>query len=87
MKKLNNFEMHEQSMELSGVYTSYKLANMYLQQKQEFEELKEKYTNLNQMFDDYLSAHKVIQAELERLQMQEQICPNKVLIQYELECG
>lgn len=84
MNKLNNFEMHEESMNLSAVHTSYKLAKMYLQQKQELEELKEKYTNLNQMFDDYLRAHKVIQVELERLQMQQKIDHTK--IQYELEC-
>lgn len=86
MNKLNNFELHDEAMKLSVTSTGYKLAKMYLQEKQELEELKEKYANLNQMFDDYLSTHKVIQAELERLQMQEQICPNKVLIQYELEC-
>ena len=57
MNKLNNFELHEQSMELASVYTSYKLAKMYLQEKQELEELKEKYENLNQMFEDYLAAH------------------------------
>lgn len=84
MNKLNNFELHEQSMELAGVYTSYKLAKMYLQEKQELEELKEKYENLNQLFEDYLAAHKVIQAELERLQMQQNIDHTK--IQYELEC-
>lgn len=84
MNKLNNFELHEQSMELSGVHTSYKLAKMYLQEKQELEELKEKYENLNQMFEDYLTAHKVIQAELERLQMQKSIDYDKN--QYEMEC-
>lgn len=84
MNKLNNFELHEQSMELAGVYTSYKLAKMYLQEKQDLEELKEKYENLNQLFEDYLAAHKVIQAELERLQMQKNIDCDK--IQYEMEC-
>ena len=84
MNKLNNFELHEESMNLSVVQTSYKLAKMYLQEKQELEELKEKYENLNQMFEDYLAAHKVIQAELERLQMQKSIDYTRV--QYELEC-
>lgn len=84
MNKLNNFEMHEEAMNLASVYTSYKLAKMYLQEKQELEELKEKYENLNQMFEDYLAAHKVIQAELERLQMQKSIDHTK--IQYEMEC-
>ena len=84
MNKLNNFELHEESMNLSVVQTSYKLAKMYLQEKQELEELKEKYENLNQMFEDYLAAHKVIQAELERLQMQKSIDYDK--IQYEMEC-
>lgn len=84
MNKLNNFELHEEAMNLSVVQTSYKLAKMYLQEKQELEELKEKYENLNQMFEDYLAAHKVIQAELERLQMQESIDYDK--IQYEMEC-
>lgn len=86
MNKLNNFELHEQAMNLSAINTGYKLAKMYLQQKQELEELKEKYANLNQMFEDYLSAHKVIQAELERLQMQQNIDPDLVRTQYELEC-
>lgn len=84
MNKLNNFELHEEAMNLSVVQTSYKLAKMYLQEKQELEELKEKYENLNQLFDDYLAAHKVIQAEVERLQMQKSIDYDK--IQYEMEC-
>lgn len=69
MNNLNNFELHEEAMNLSVVQTSYKLAKMYLQEKQELEELKEKYENLNQMFEDHLAANKVIQAELERLQL------------------
>ena len=84
MNKINNFEIHEEAMNLSVINTGYKLAKMYLQEKQELEELKEKYENLNQMFEDYLSAHKVIQAELERLQMQKSIDYTRV--QYELEC-
>lgn len=84
MNKLNNFELHEEAMNLSVVQTSYKLAKMYLQEKQNLEELKEKYENLNQLFEDYLAAHKVIQAELERLQMQKSIDSDK--IQYEIEC-
>lgn len=84
MNKLNNFELHEEAMNLSVINTGYKLAKMYLQEKQELEELKEKYENLNQMFEDYLAAHKVIQAELERLQMQQNIDHTK--IQYEMEC-
>ncbi|QEG08848.1 hypothetical protein [Aeromonas phage 4L372XY] len=84
MNKLNNFELHEEAMNLSVINTGYKLAKMYLQEKQELEELKEKYENLNQMFEDYLAAHKVIQAELERLQMQKSIDYTRV--QYELEC-
>lgn len=84
MNKINNFELHEEAMNLSVINTGYKLAKMYLQEKQELEELKEKYENLNQMFEDYLAAHKVIQAELERLQMQKSIDYDK--IQYEMEC-
>lgn len=84
MNKINNFELHEEAMNLSVINTGYKLAKMYLQEKQELEELKEKYENLNQMFEDYLAAHKVIQAELERLQMQKNIDYTRV--QYELEC-
>lgn len=84
MNKLNNFELHEEAMNLSVINTGYKLAKMYLQEKQELEELKEKYENLNQLFEDYLAAHKVIQAELERLQMQKNIDYDK--IKYEMEC-
>ena len=84
MNKLNNFELHEEAMNLSVLNTGYKLAKMYLQEKQELEELKEKYENQNQLFEDYLSAHKVIQVELERLQMQKSIDYTRV--QYELEC-
>lgn len=84
MNKINNFELHEEAMNLSVINTGYKLAKMYLQEKQELEELKEKYENLNQLFEDYLAAHKVIQAELERLQMQKSIDYTRV--QYELEC-
>lgn len=87
MNKMNNFELHEQALNLSSVHTSYTLAKQLLQEKQELEELKEKYDQLNAMFEDYLNAHKVIQVELERLQMQGQICPDKVRIHYELECG
>lgn len=84
MNKINNFELHEEAMNLSVINTGYKLAKMYLQEKQELEELKEKYENLNQMFEDYLAAHKVIQAELERLQMQQIIDTTKS--QSELGC-
>lgn len=84
MNKINNFELHEEAMNLSVISTGYKIAKMYLQEKQELEELKEKYENLNQLFEDYLAAHKVIQAELERLQMQKSIDCDK--IQYEMEC-
>lgn len=84
MNKLNNFELHEEAMNLSVINTGYKIAKMYLQEKQNLEELKEKYENLNQMFEDYLAAHKVIQAELERLQIQKSIDYDK--IQYEMEC-
>ena len=84
MNKLNNFELHEEAMNLSAVRTSYSLAKQLLQQKQELEQLKEKYENLNQLFEDYLAAHKVIQAELEGLQMQKNIDYDK--IKYEMEC-
>lgn len=69
MKKLNNFEMHEQATYLSEGISSYKLAKLFLNTQQELEELKEKYANLNQMFEDYLSAHKVLADEISRLQM------------------
>lgn len=84
MNRLNNFEMHEQATYLSEGMSSYKLAKLFLNTQQELEELKEKYANLNQIFEDYLSAHKVIQAELERLQMQQNIDCTK--IQYQMEC-
>lgn len=84
MSKISNFEMHEEAMNLSAIHTSYKLAKMYLQEKEEHNKLKEKYTNLNQMFEDYLSAHKVLTEEISRLQMQQNIDHTKV--QYELDC-
>lgn len=84
---MNNYELHEQATHLSDIMSGYTLAKQLLQEKQEHNNLKEKYDQLNNMFEDYLSAHKVIQVELERLQMQEQICPDKVRVQYELECG
>ncbi len=86
MNRFNNFELHNQSMELSGAYSGYKLAKMYLQQKQELEQLKEKYEKLNELFEDYLKCHRVMVEEIERLQMQKNIDPNVVRIQYELEC-
>ena len=86
MNNLNNFELHEQSMNLSVIHTSYKLSRMYLQQKQELEQLKEKYAKLNELFEDYLKCHRVMVEEIERLQMQKNIDPNVVRIQYELEC-
>ena len=84
MNNLNNFELHEQSMNLSVIHTSYKLSRMYLQQKQELEELKEKYSKLNELFEDYLKCHRVMVEEIERLQMQKNIDYTRV--QYELEC-
>lgn len=84
MNKLNNFELHEESMNLSVIHTSYKISKMYLQQKQELEQLKEKYTKLNELFEDYLKCHRVIVEEIERLQMQKNIDYTRV--QYELEC-
>ena len=86
MNNLNNFELHEQSMNLSGAYSGYKLAKMYLQQKQELEEMKEKYEKLNELFEDYLKCHRVMAEEIERLQMQKSIDPDVVRVQYELEC-
>ena len=84
MNRFNNFELHNQSMELSGAYSGYKLAKMYLQQKQELEQLKEKYAKLNELFEDYLKCHRVMVEEIERLQMQKNIDYTRV--QYELEC-
>ena len=86
MNKLNNFELHEEAMNLSAVLTSYSLAKQLLQQKQELEQLKEKYAKLNELFEDYLKCHRVMVEEIERLQMQKNIDPNVVRIQYELEC-
>ncbi len=84
MNRFNNFELHNQSMELSGAYSGYKLAKMYLQEKQELEQLKEKYEKLNELFEDYLKCHRVMVEEIERLQMQKNIDYTRV--QYELEC-
>lgn len=84
MKETNNFKLHEEATQLSDTITSYKLSKMYLQQKQELEELKEKYAKLNELFEDYLKCHRVMVEEIERLQMQESIDTTK--IQYELEC-
>ena len=84
MNKLNNFELHEEATQLSDTITSYKLSKMYLQQKQELEEMKEKYSKLNELFEDYLKCHRVMVEEIERLQMQKNIDYTRV--QYELEC-
>lgn len=84
MNKLDNFELHEEAMNLSAVHTSYKLSRMYLQQKQELEEIKEKYANLNTLFEDYLKCHRVMVEEIERLQMQKSI--NMTKSQSELGC-
>ena len=84
MNKLNNFELHEEAMNLSAVHTSYSLAKQLLQQKQELEQLEEKYAQLNELFEDYLKCHRVMVEEIERLQMQKSIDTTK--IQYELEC-
>ena len=84
MNKLNNFELHEEAMNLSAVHTSYSLAKQLLQQKQELEQLKEKYEKLNDLFEDYLKCHRVMVEEIERLQMQKNIDYTRV--QYELEC-
>ena len=86
MNKHNNFELHDQAVILSAVHTSYKLAKIYLQTKEEFDMLKHKYEQLNLLFEDYLSAHKVLTEEISRLQMQQNIDPDVVRIQYELEC-
>ena len=86
MKETNNFKLHEEATQLSDTITSHKLSKMYLQQKQELEELKEKYSKLNELFEDYLKCHRVMVEEIERLQMQKNIDPNVVRIQYELEC-
>ena len=84
MKETNNFKLHEEAAQLSDTITSYKISKMYLQQKQELEELKEKYAKLNELFEDYLKCHRVMVEEIERLQMQKSIYTTK--IQYELEC-
>ena len=84
MNKLNNFELHEEAINLSVLNTGYKLAKMYLQEKQELEQLKEKYEKLNELFEDYLKCHRVMVEEIERLQMQKNIDYTRV--QYELEC-
>ena len=84
MKETNNFKLHEEAAQLSDTITSYKLSKIYLQQKQELEQLEEKYAKLNELFEDYLKCHRVMVEEIERLQMQESIDTTK--IQYELEC-
>lgn len=82
MNNLDNFELHEQSMNLSVIHTSYKLSRMYLQQKQELEQLKEKYAKLNELFEDYLKCHRVMVEEIERLQMQKSINMTKSQPEY-----
>ena len=84
MKETNNFKLHEEATQLSDTITNYKLSKMYLQQKQELEQLEEKYSKLNELFEDYLKCHRVMVEEIERLQMQKSIDTTK--IQYELEC-
>lgn len=85
MKEINNFKLHEEATQLSDITTNYKLAKMYLTTKEEFDKLKEKYEQLNLLFEDYLSAHKVVlTTEISRLQMQQNI--DRTKIQYELEC-
>ncbi len=84
MKETNNFKLHEEATQLSDTITSYKLSKMYLQQKQELEQLEEKYAKLNELFEDYLKCHRVMVEEIERLQMQKNIDYTRV--QYELEC-
>ena len=84
MKETNNFKLHEEATQLSDTITSYKLSKMYLQQKQELEQLKEKYSKLNELFEDYLKCHRVMAEEIERLQMQKNIDYTRV--QYKLEC-
>lgn len=86
MKETNNFKLHEEATQLSDTITSYKLSKMYLQQKQELEQLEEKYAKLNELFEDYLKCHRVMVEEIERLQMQKNIDPDVVRVQYELEC-
>lgn len=84
MKETNNFKLHEEATQLSDTITNYKLSKMYLQQKQELEQLEEKYAKLNELFEDYLKCHRVMVEEIERLQMQKNIDYTRV--QYELEC-
>ena len=84
MKETNNFKLHEEATQLSDTITICKLSKMYLQQKQELEQLEEKYAKLNELFEDYLKCHRVMVEEIERLQMQKSIDTTKV--QCELEC-
>ena len=84
MKETNNFKLHEEATQLSDTITSYKLSKMYLQQKQELEQLEEKYAKLNELFEDYLKCPRVMVEEIERLQMQKEIDTTK--IQHDLEC-
>ena len=84
MKETNNFKLHEEATQLSDTITSYKLSKMYLHQKQELEQLKEKYAKLNELFEDYLKCHRGMVEEIELLQMQKNIDYTRV--QYELEC-
>ena len=84
MKETNNFKLHEEATQLSDTTTNYKLAKMYLQTKEEFDMLKHKYEQLNLLFEDYLSAHRVLTEEISRLQMQQDI--DYTQIHYDLEC-
>ena len=84
MKETNNFKLHEEATQLSDTITSYKISKMYLQEKQELEQLEEKYAKLNELFEDYLKCHRVMVEEIERLRMQKNIDYTRV--QYELEC-
>ncbi len=86
MKETNNFKLHEEAAQLADTITSYKLSKMYLQQKQELEQLEDKYSKLNELFEDYLKCHRVMVEEIERLQIQKSIDPDVVRVKYELEC-
>lgn len=86
MEQLNNFELNDKAIGLSITHTSYRLARMLIEKESEYDSLMERYNKLNEMFEQYLIKTKDLQTEIDRLKMQENINPDIVRVQYELEC-
>ncbi len=81
---MDNFKLHQQSLELSSSKSAYKLARELLELQEQYTIYEQKVAGYSEMMEQLLKVNKVLMDEIESLKSQGNKEDWKV--QYELEC-